>query len=75
MYPWKPSCKQSPLDISHNSIFFFNIQIQLIAWPFGVMDSLGEQAAQGLILPPAWYNIATRADSSCSDLLIGMNEH
>lgn len=50
MYPWKPSCKQLPLDVSHNYIFF-NIEVQLIGWPFAVMDSLGEQGAQGLILP------------------------
>jgi len=30
------------------------------------MDSPGTQPAQGLISPPAWYNIAMRADSSCS---------
>lgn len=30
------------------------------------MDSLGEQGAQGLILPPDLYNPATRVDNSCS---------
>lgn len=30
------------------------------------MDSLGEQGAQGLILPPDLYNPTTWVDNSCS---------
>lgn len=68
------------MDISHNSNFF-NIQIQLIACPFGVMDSLGEQGARGAYFTTRFVQSHVQMyplhglTTAALNLLIGMKQH